>query len=62
MNESALKILTFLTIPLPVSRCSNKLEPKLPNNIPGNPSFCCFATFLIVSLRPFINKSNTSGD
>ena len=46
-------------IPLPVNRFSNKLAPKVPNNIPKNPPFCSFALFLIVSLTPFINKAES---
>ena len=34
----------------------------MPNNIPINPSFCSFASFLIVSLTPFINKPVYSSD
>ena len=40
----------------------NKLAPKLPNKIPRNLPFCSFASFLIVSLTPFINKPDSSKD
>ena len=51
-----------LTVPLPVKRFPNKLAPKVPNNIPGNPPFCFFDSLLIVSLTPFINKAHSSSD
>ena len=41
----------------------NNLAPKVPNNIPRNPHFCSFASFLIVSLTLFfINDSGSSRD
>ena len=33
-----------------------RIVTKVPNNIPRNPPFCSFASFLIVLLTPFINK------
>ena len=48
--------------PLPANRFPNKLAPKVPSNIPRNPSFCSFASFLIVSMTPFINKPESSRD
>ena len=43
-----------------VNRFANELKPKLHNNIPGNPSFCSFASFLIVLLTSFINILDSS--
>ena len=34
----------------------------MPDNIPRNRPFCYFASFLIVSLTPFINKPDSSSD
>ena len=34
----------------------------MPNNIPWNPPFFCFASFVIFSLTPFINQLNSSSD
>ena len=48
-----------LIVPLPVNRF---LAHKLPNNIPRNPPFCYFASFLIVSLTSFINKPDFCSD
>ena len=47
---------------LPVNRFPNKLAPILPNNKLRNPPFCLFASFLIVSLTPFINEPDSSRD
>ena len=47
-----------LITPLPGNIFSNKLAPNVPNNIPRNPPFCLFASVLIVSLTPFIEKPN----
>ena len=47
-------------MPLPVNRYPNKLAPKLPNNIPRNIPFCFFASFLIASLKLFVNKQDSS--
>ena len=33
---------------LPVNRFTNKLAPHLASNMPKNPPFCSFASFLIV--------------
>ena len=44
---------------------ANKFPNKssnVPNNIPINPPLCSFASFLIVSLTPFINKGDSSRD
>ena len=49
-------------LPLPVNRFPNILAPNVPNNILRNPRFCYFASFLIVSLKPFINKSDLLRD
>ena len=38
------------------NRCPNKLAPNVPNNMPRNPPFCYFDSFLVVSLTPVINK------
>ena len=46
-----------LFVPLPVNKFLNKLAPNIPNSTPRNPPFCYFASFLIVSLTPFINKA-----
>ena len=51
-----------LILPLPVDRFPNKLVPKVLYNIPINPPFCSFASFLIVSLTSFINKPDSSSD
>ena len=45
-----------------VNRFPNKLASKVPNKIPENPPFCLFASYLIVSLTPFINKPDSSRD
>ena len=42
--------------PFPVNNFSNKLAPNVTNNYSRNPSFCTIASFLVVSLRPFIHK------
>ena len=34
----------------------------MPNNIPRNPRFCSFASFLIVSQTPYINNPDSSRD
>ena len=48
-----------LIVPLPVDRFPNKLVPNVHNNILRNPPFCSFASFLIISLTPFINKADS---
>ena len=55
-DKATLKILSCsyipspaLIVPLPVNRFSNKLAPKVPNNIPRNHLLCPFPSFLIVS-------------
>ena len=45
-----------------MKRFPNKLAAKMRNNIPRNPPFCYFVSFIIVSLRPFINKPDSSSD
>ena len=45
---------------LRVNRFSNKLAPKVPNNILRNPPLCSFVLFLIISPMPFINKPDSS--
>ena len=47
---------------LPAYRFPIKLGPNAPNNIPRNPPFCFFASFLIILLTSFINKSDSPGD
>ena len=49
-----------LILRLLVKRFPNKLVPKVSNNIPTNPPFCSFASFLIVSLILFIRKPDSS--
>ena len=51
-----------LILPLPVNKFPNKPALKVPNNIPRNPPVCFFASFLTVSLTPFINKPDSSRD
>ena len=45
-------------MPLTATRFPNKLAPNVPNNILKNPLFRSLASFLIVSLTQFINKSD----
>ena len=47
-------------VPLPVNRFPSKLSPNVPDSILGNSLFCYFASFLIVSLIPFINNPDSS--
>ena len=54
--------LAILIVPLPGYRFRNKLEPSLPNKILKNPVYCSFASFLIIWLTTFINKSDSSRD
>ena len=49
-------------MPLPENRFPNKLAPKVSNNISRSPLFYSFASFLIVSLTPFKNKTDSSRD
>ena len=49
-----------LIVPLLVNRFPNKLAPYVPNN--EQRKFCFFASFLIVSLTPFIYKPDSSRD
>ena len=51
-----------VNVPLLVNEFPNKLAPNFPNNIQRNPHFCSFASFLIVSLKLFINKPDSSRD
>ena len=51
-----------LITPLPANIFINKLAPNVSHNIPRNPHFYSFSSFLIVSLTPFINKPDSSGD
>ena len=51
-----------LILPLPVNKFPYKPALKVPNNIPRNPPVCFFASFLTVSLTPFINKPDSSRD
>ena len=48
--------------PLPVNRFPYKLAPNVSNKILTNPSFCSFASFLIVLLTSFIKKTTSSWD
>ena len=54
--------LPALITPLPVNTFPTKVAPNVPKNILRNLPFCYFASFLIVSLMPFINKSNSLRD
>ena len=61
MTASSLLIISFCVIfdplnHLPVNSHSNKLAHRVPHNMPGNPTFCSFVYFSIVSLTPFLNK------
>ena len=47
---------------LPANRFPNKPAPNVTSNILKTTLFCSFASFLIVSLTPFINKPDSSGD
>ena len=49
-----------LTIPFPVKNFSNKLAPKVPNNILKNPPFCYFVSFFIALVTPFSNILESS--
>ena len=53
---------TCSTWSFPCSHYSFKLSPNVPYNLPRNLSFCYFASFLIVSLTPFIIKPDFSKD
>ena len=44
------------------NRFPNKLAPNVHDNIPRNPLFYSFASFLIVSLTLFVNKPDSSSD
>ena len=47
---------------LPVNRFPTNLAPNVPNNVLKSPPFCYFASFLIIWLKLFINKSDFSRD
>ena len=51
-----------LITPLPVNRLPNNLAPNVPNEIPKNPPFSSFASFLIVLLTRLINKPDSLKD
>ena len=51
-----------LIFPLPANIFPNKPAPNVPNNILRNIPFSSFASFLIISLTPFINKPDSSRD
>ena len=51
-----------LIVLLHVNRFPNKLASYVPNNILRNPFFIYFASFLIVSLMPFIMKPDSLRD
>ena len=38
----------------------NKLPPKIPHNIPKNPLFASFVSFLIVLVNPFNKRLESS--
>ena len=46
--------------PLPVNKFPNILALNISNSLLKNPPFCSFASFLIVSLSPFIIKPDSS--
>ena len=48
--------------PLPVNKFPNILALNISNSLLKNPLFCSFASFLIVSLSPFIIKPDSSSD
>ena len=49
-------------VPFSFKRFPNERAPKVPNNIPRNPPFCYFASFLIIPFTIFINNPNSLGD
>ena len=51
-----------LIVLLHVNRFPNKLASYVPNNILRNPLFIYFASFLILSLMPFIKKPDSLRD
>ena len=51
-----------LITPFPVNAFSNILAANVPNDMKRNPSFCSFASFLLVSLISFINNPDSSSD
>ena len=51
-----------LIVRLPIIKFSNKVVPKFLSNISRNRPFLFFASFLIVSLTPFINKPESSSN
>ena len=50
------------TAPLPVDKFTNNLAPNVPTSILKNPSFCSFASFLIVPLTLLIYNPDSSRD
>ena len=54
--------LPAVIVPLPVNRFPNKLAPKVHNNVPRNPPFYFFASFLLVLLTLFIDNPDSSRD
>ena len=51
-----------LITPLPDNEFPNILAANVPNNVGRNPPFCSFASFLILSLIPFINYPDSLCD
>ena len=48
-----------LITPLPANMFPNKIALKVLNNVTRNPRFCSFASSLIISLIPFLNKQDS---
>ena len=53
---------TALTIAFRANIFANKLATNVPNNLLRNPLFCFFVSFLIVSLTPSNNNTESSRD
>ena len=51
-----------LITPLPLNAIPNILAANVPNSIGGNPPFCSFVSFLIVSLIYFTSNPNSLSD
>ena len=49
-------------VPFPVNAFPNMPAANVPNNIERNSPFHCFASFLIVSLIPYISNLDFSRD
>ena len=48
--------------PLPSNIFPSKVALRVAANIPENLPFCCYTSFSIVSLTPFISKPDSSRD